>query len=262
MFDETDDGAADDDAIGFGGDFGGLVWIGDAEADANGDVGSGFDDGDLFGDAGGDAGLGAGDAEARDVVDEAFGAGGDLFDAVWRRGRGDELDVAEVGRGFEFGVLSGFIRREVEDEDAIGTGGGGFVMEAFVAESVDGVEVSEEDEGDLGVLAEFANHVEDALGGSTGAEGTVGGELVDDAVCEGIGEGEAEFDDVGTGFFEGEDDVDGAIEGRVACADVGDEGAFAVSVELLEAGVDAVGSLGGGHGWGIYVLREGIANGG
>jgi hypothetical protein len=31
---------------------------------------------------------------------------------------------------------------------------------------------------------------------------------------------------------------------------------------LLEAGVDAVGNLGGGHGWGIYVIREGIANGG
>jgi hypothetical protein len=126
------------------------------------------------------------------------------------------------------------------------------MVEAFVAESVDGIEVGEEDEGDLGVLAEFANHVEDALGGGAGAEGAVGGELVDDAVGEGIGEGETEFDDVGTSFFEGEDDVDGSVEGRVACTDVGDEGAFAVSVELLEAGVDSVGGLGGGHGRGIY----------
>ena len=61
-----------------------------------------------------------------------------------------------------------------------------------------------------------------------------------------------EFDDVGASFFEGEDDVDGSVEGRVACTDVGDEGAFAVSVELLEAGVDSVGGLGGGHGRGLY----------
>ena len=64
------------------GDLGGLGGIGDAEADADGDVGGLFDDGDLFGDASCDFGLGAGDAEAGNVVDEAFGAASDLGDAL------------------------------------------------------------------------------------------------------------------------------------------------------------------------------------
>lgn len=163
-----------------------MFWIRNAKANADWHIGDGLNDGDLFRNAGGDAGLGAGDAETRYVIDKALSAGRDLLDSLRGGGGGDELNVAEVRRGFEFGVLSGFVRWEVKDQNAIGSSRGSFVVEPLITESVNGVEVGEEDERNLGKLAKLTNHIENALGGGASAESAVGSELVDDAVGEWI----------------------------------------------------------------------------
>lgn len=224
-FDLFDDGGTDDDAVGGLGDEGGLFGVGDAEADADGGVGVLFDGGDLCGDGFGGCGVAAGDARAGKGVDEALGLLGEEFDAF---GRGGWRDEADVGESLEFGEFFGegcFVRGEVEEEDAVGPGGDGVGLEFSKAVGEDGVEVGEEDDGGGGVcLAEVADEVESAGGCHAGFEGAVGGHLVDDAVGEGIGKGEAEFDDMGTDVGEGVHDFEGEIEARITGGDVCDEG--------------------------------------
>ena len=149
LADAADDGAADDDGVGFSGDFGGLVGSGNTEADCHGERGVFFDLGDLRRDADREVGLLAGDAFARDIVNKTLGGFRDEFHALrWGRGR-DEADREETVGFHQLRVASGFVGREVEDEQAIGSGGGGIGMEAVVAVDVDRIQVGEEDDGDL-----------------------------------------------------------------------------------------------------------------
>ena len=149
LADAANDGAADDHGIGLAGDFGGLVGSGNAEADGHGKRGVFFDLGDLGGDADREAGLLAGDAFARDLVNETLGGFRDEFHALrWGRGR-DEADREETVGFHQFRVASGFIGREVEDEQTVSSGGRGIGVEAVVAVDVNGIEIGEEDDGDL-----------------------------------------------------------------------------------------------------------------
>ena len=159
-------------------------------------------------------------------------------------GGGDETDVFEFGGLGEFFVGAGFVGWQVEDEDAIGTGHRGIVMEGFEAVGVNGIEVSEEHDGDFGMLAEILHQLEGVLCRGAGIEGTLSSALDDGAVGEGVGEGNSEFDDINTGGIKGAQDFRGLFETRVSRADLGDEGGFTVSMELGEGGVDSI-----GHGW-------------
>src|SRR5215469_2551488 len=71
LFDEADDGAAYDRGVGKRGDGAHVLGVGDAEAKCDGEIGELLEAADeLFG-VGGEFGLSAGDADARDGVDEA-----------------------------------------------------------------------------------------------------------------------------------------------------------------------------------------------
>ena len=100
-----------------------------------------------------------------------------------------------------------FLRREVEHEQAVRAGLEGLEAEALDAVGVDEVEVGVEDDGDLRLGAHGLENFEDARRGRAGLERALGGELVDDAVGEGIGKGDAELDDVGPGAFERPDQI-------------------------------------------------------
>ena len=78
-------------------------------------------------------------------------------------------------------------------------------METVVTVDVNGVQVGEENDGNLGAFADFADGFENA--GDTGSrcECAAGGGLDRGSVREGIGKRNAEFDDVHAGLFERDD---------------------------------------------------------
>ena len=235
-----DDDGADDDAVAMGGDGGGLLGGVDAEADADGDLGVLFDPGDGFADRVGGGSVGACDAGAGESVNKPFRLFSEKLYAICRSGRGNEGDDAQAMGGGHFRMLCGFVGWEVEREDAVDSGGGGGGVEFVPAVGNDGVEVGVEDDGGFVRFPEIADEVEDLDGGGAGFEGTVGGELVDDAVSERVGKGEAEFDDVGAGVGEGFDDLEGARHVGVSGGDVGDKGFLPLGLEAGKCGVDAV----------------------
>lgn len=233
--DAVDDGGADDDGVGVGGDLAGLIGIGDAEADGDGELGMLTDALGHVADGSADGGLHAGDAFAGDVVDEALGAACDTFDAGIRGGGSDEPDGAHAGLAHEGLVVIGFLRGQIEDEEAIDTGGGGLGDEVIEADAMEEVEIDVEDDGDLGVASDVGDGLEDGRRGGAGGEAALGGELVDDAIGEGIAEGDTEFEDIDTGLIEFEGELAGGFEVGITGADVDDETLALLGAETGEA---------------------------
>ena len=89
-----DDCAADDRAVGDGGELGEVFGFRDAKTDADGAGRHRFYFANVGPDVGGKLGPRAGDAGDGEIVDEAGAEGGDFFSPRWRRGRGDEKIVA------------------------------------------------------------------------------------------------------------------------------------------------------------------------
>ena len=177
-----DDGGADNHAVGGFRDFRGLLGGGDAEADADRGVGELADGGDLRADVGGGRAVGTGDAGAGKQIDEAFGRLCEDFHALRRGGRRDQADVFEARADGKILVERGFVGREVEQQDAVGSGGGGVVVKGFEALGENGSPIGEEHDGRLVGLAEAADQLDGAGGAHAGFERALGGHLVDDAV--------------------------------------------------------------------------------
>ena len=113
-------------------------------------------------------------------------------------------------------------------------------METFESELEDRIQVSVEDDRDLGARPDLADAIEHAGNGGARFQGTLRGELIDEAVGERIGKRDAELEDVGAGFFEGESEIDGAREIGIAGADVGDECFLVPGTEGGETLVDSI----------------------
>ena len=94
----ADQGAADDQAVGDGGELADLLGRADPEADADRQVGLRPEPGDVLGQFGRQAPALAGDPGDRDVIEEAGRRPGDPQGPVAGRGRRDELDQPEVER--------------------------------------------------------------------------------------------------------------------------------------------------------------------
>lgn len=233
--DPVDDGGADDDGVGVGGHFAGLIGIGDAEADGDGQLGMLTDAAGHVADGSADGGLHAGDTFAGDVVDEALGAAGDPFDAGIRGGGSDEPDGAHAGLPHECLIVIGFLRGQIEDEESIDTGGGGLGDEVVETDAMEEVEIDVEDDGDLGVASDVGDGLEDFGRGGAGGEATLGGELVDDAIGEWIAEGDTEFEDIDSGVIEFEGELAGGFEVGIAGANVDDETLAVLGAETGEA---------------------------
>src|SRR5919204_5630469 len=99
LLDFSDDGGADNHAVGDGADGGDLVGGGDTEANADGLGGDHTQRADLGGEVFGKVAALAGDAGQRDEIDEASRQARDGPDAPGGRGRRHELDDVEA-RGF------------------------------------------------------------------------------------------------------------------------------------------------------------------
>ena len=102
-----------------------------------------------------------------------------------------------------------FFGRKIENQKAVDSGFGRFAMERLESKLENRVQVSVEDNWDLRAPADLADAIEDAGDRRAGFERALGGELIDQAICQGIGKRNAELNDVDASFFESEREVDG-----------------------------------------------------
>ena len=93
-------------------------------------------------------------------------------------------------------------------------------------------------------FSELGDELKNAGKSGAGFEGTLASELIDDAVGEGIGEGNAQFNNIGACFCEGGDEARGGGEIGISRDEIGDEG-FALL--FFETGKEVVDPAGGAH---------------
>jgi hypothetical protein len=124
------------------------------------------------------------------VVDEARSGGDERANTGFGCGGGDENDAAQIASSGE--VVGGFLGWKIEEKEAIGSGLNGGRFKFFPTKGKNRVVVGEQDEGNIALFfSELGDELKNAGKGGAGLEGTLASELVDDAVGEGIGEGNA-----------------------------------------------------------------------
>ena len=238
--DDVDEGGADDDAVGHGGELVRVLAVADAEAEADGQGAELLHFGGVLADRLDIQSAFAGGAGLGDEVEESAGFVRDLLDAVGAGRRGDEeddLDVGALERGLQ---RAGFLRREIDDEEAIDARRVRGLGEAVEAVLEEGVVVAEEHDRDVGLGAEARGHFQGLGQRHAGFERALGGLLDDGAVGGGVGEGDAEFEDVDSGAAGGAEDVEARRGVRVAGGEIADEGFALCGGEFLEGGGDSI----------------------
>ena len=105
----------------------------------------------------------------------------------------------------QLNIARGFVGRKVEDQKPIGTGGGGIRMEPVETVNIDGIQIGEEHDGNLGLEAYFSHRVEHAGQGGSGIQRSARGGLNGRAISQGIRKGNAQFDDIHTRLLKGGD---------------------------------------------------------
>jgi len=148
--DSIDDGTADDNAVGKGGDLASLFGCGDTKTHADGKEGRFFQEGNFFTEGGREILLHARDALPGYVVDEARSGGDERANTGFGCGGGDENDAAQIASSGE--VVGGFFGWKIEEKEAIGSGLNGGRFKLFPAESENRIVVGEKDEGNVALF--------------------------------------------------------------------------------------------------------------
>ena len=216
--DTLDDRAAYDDAVSGMGDLAGLIGIGNAKADGDGKVRGPPNGSYAAGHGRSHAGLLARNAFAGNVIDKTTRACSDAGDSLIGGGGSDEADTTRATYVSKFGCI--FIGRKIEDEEAIDAGGLGIAMECLESQGHQGVDVGVEDDGNLRITPNLPDAIENAMRSRASIEGALRGELIDDAVSQGIGEWDTEFKDIDASLFQGEGKGASSLEAGIACADI------------------------------------------
>jgi hypothetical protein len=145
--DPIDDGTADDNAVGKGGDLAGLFGCGDAEANTDGKGGRFFEEGNFFTEGGREALLHPGHTFTGNIVDKARSGGDERTNTGLGCGWCDEDDATQVAPGWK--VARSFLGREVEKEKAIRSRLDGIRLKLFPPIRENGIVVGEKHEWDL-----------------------------------------------------------------------------------------------------------------
>src|SRR5205807_9621081 len=124
--------------------------------------------------------LRAGDAFARDVVNEAGRFRTNGFDPRRRSGRRDQANVEQ--RLTLHGQI--FFGREIENQETVDAGIARFAMKSLEPEVKDRVQVGVEDDRYLRDAADLPDAIENALDRGAPFERALGGKLVHDAIRE------------------------------------------------------------------------------
>ena len=119
---------------------------------------------------------------------------------------------------------AGFLRREIDDEEAVDAGGVGRLREAVETVLEEGIVIAEEQDGDVGFAAQARGHLQGLGQRHARLEGADGGFLDDGAVGGGVRERDAEFKDVEAGAAGGAENGKARFGVGVAGGEVADEG--------------------------------------
>ena len=122
--------------------------------------------------------------------------------------RGGWGNQANMERAF-LGHWKIFLGRKVENQKAIHASFPCRAMETLESELKDWVQVSVKNDRNLGLSANFADAIKNTGNGGARLQGPLRGQLVDQAIGEWIGEGDAELDNVGACLFQRESEIDG-----------------------------------------------------
>ena len=230
--DGVDQRAADDDAVGQGGDAGRLLGVEIPKPTASGASVRSRRRASSAGSSAPTCGAGAGDAGHGHAVHEGGGRGGDQVESLRRCSSASPCGTSETpapaasaasppaSRASERSAR-GFVERQVGDDEGFHAGRGGAREEPLGAEGEHGVQVGEQHEGSGGAVRR--GEPQDVVGRDPGGERGVGRLLHHGAVGDGVGERDAELDDVGAGIDERRDQAVAGLQVRVAAGQVGDE---------------------------------------
>ena len=120
-------------------------------------------------------------------------------------------------------IVGCFFRRQIRGQDAVSAGVRGFRGETREATLENRIVVAEQNERDIGLLADGTHDVQHASQRCSGAQGAFAGALNRRAIGDRIAEGNAKLDDIGSGIGERQDERRGCGERGIARGDVGDE---------------------------------------
>ena len=120
-------------------------------------------------------------------------------------------------------VVGGFLDGKVGHQRSVDSGGSGGGAEFLQSELQDGIEIREDDEPGLRLLADLAGDVENSRQIGSVLQGALAGALDDRSVGDGIAEWNAQLNHVGARSDGGERDIARDFEAGIAAGDVDDE---------------------------------------
>ena len=197
LFQQLDDGRANDGTIGDACHLRGLLRGGDAEADGAGRLGvfpHHLHDG---GKVGLDLTAGAGDAEAGHDIQKSLRLFGDHGDAVLGGGRdhGDEVHAVPAAEG---GKLIFFLVRQVGQDHAVDADRRAGGEKALGPVGEHDIGVGHEHHRDGHIPAHLPDQIKDFVRGGARLQGAEVGPLNDRSLGSRVGEGDAQLDEVGS----------------------------------------------------------------
>jgi hypothetical protein len=133
-----------------------------------------------------------------------------------------------------------FLRRKIENQQAINARFARLAMELFEAELKNRIQVGVEHDRNLRASANLPNAIEHACHRGAGLERALRRELINETVRERIGKRKTKLDNIGPDFLEGEREIYGPGQIGIAGADVGDERRFIPLPKGGETLVDSV----------------------
>ena len=151
------------------------------------------------------------------------GAFDDQLDAVLRRGRRDQIDVAQAGLAHQRFVVAAFLGRQIEHQQTVHTRLGRVPDEPLHAVAMDQVEINVEHDGNLRLLADGGHGFQDFGRRGAGFQAALGRELIDQAIRQRIAERHAQFQHIHAELIERQRQLSRGVEVRIARADVNDE---------------------------------------
>ena len=124
--------------------------------------------------------------------------------------------------GGQLGIPSRFLRRKIEKQESIGTGGGRILLELLESVDVDRIKVSEENDGDLACFSNLTDKFKDSGDRRAGGKRAPGSCLNGGTISQRIGKRDSQFQEIDPGFFHGEGDLGRGCKAGITTGDVGD----------------------------------------
>ena len=169
--------------------------------------------------------LGAGDAEHRDIIHKPAGVPEHFWGARIIRRRRRQPNEADIGRKRRQAEFAIFLRRQIDNDQAIDTGGLGIGEELRNAIDIDRVIIAHQHDGRILVgLPERLHQPQRLLHVLAGGQGAQARRLNGRTIGHRIGEGHADLDQIGAGLWQAGDDLERCVVVRIAGRHKGDEG--------------------------------------